>query len=670
MIDQRRKRKIESFKSDRYSPTPADALPESVDWRERGAVAPVKDQGACGGSWAFSTIGSVEAVHHITTGELITLSEQQLLDCDTSYNKGCNGGDKDHAFAFILESGGIHAADDYPYTGKDEGCYALASKKKRKAFWIDGDEELPADHKTRKAVCIDGYEGLPANDEQSLLKAVANQPVSVSIEAGSRDFQFYSGGIFTGKCGTGLDHDVVVVGYGTEAGKNYWLVRNSWGADWGEQGYVRIERNVIEKTGKCGIAMEALYPVKNGQKNPDPVTPEHQKLSDEDSYVFGNLITILSIDGGGVRALLPTAALVFLEARIQNLLGKNVRLADVFDVITGTSTGGLVTAMLTTPDKDGRPMFTAKEVQNFYLKHAPEIFPPDSNSLPAKVIKALWGPKYDGVHLHKVIRKQLEERRLHETITNVVIPTYDIKAMKPVIFSSFRLKIDPSIDAKLSDICIATSAAPTYLPSHVFHYTDSEGKVLREFNLIDGGVAANNPAMVAVAEIIMERTRRDPTWSAKDHRFLVLSLGTGCVDREEKYDATKSSTWGIFGWLRNGGSSPLLDVFSSGYSYMADYFASAFLKALNSVELYLRIQDFTLSDDMASMDLATDENLENLVEAGEKLLKKLVTGMNLVTGQVEHDPHITNEMVIESFARILRDVYLAKSEMDKEERDE
>ncbi|KAM0066869.1 putative zingipain [Helianthus debilis subsp. tardiflorus] len=124
MIDQRRKGKTESFKSDR----PADVLPESVDWRERGVVAPVKDQGTCGGSWAFSTIGSVEAVHHITTGELITLSEQQLLDCDTSCNKGCNGGDKDHAFAFILESGGIHAADDYPYTGKDEGCYALASK--------------------------------------------------------------------------------------------------------------------------------------------------------------------------------------------------------------------------------------------------------------------------------------------------------------------------------------------------------------------------------------------------------------------------------------------------------------------------------------------------------------------------------------------------------------
>ncbi|MFS7952465.1 putative zingipain [Helianthus anomalus] len=114
----------------------------------------------------------------------------QLLDCDTSYNKGCNGGDKDHAFAFIVESSGIHATDDYSYTGKDEGCYALASKKKRKAFWVDGDEELPADHKTRKVVCIDGYEGLPANEEQSLLKAVANQPVSVSIEAGSRDFQF------------------------------------------------------------------------------------------------------------------------------------------------------------------------------------------------------------------------------------------------------------------------------------------------------------------------------------------------------------------------------------------------------------------------------------------------------------------------------------------------
>ncbi|KAL6651597.1 hypothetical protein ACP70R_010522 [Stipagrostis hirtigluma subsp. patula] len=230
-----------------------EALPESVDWRKSGAVAPVKNQGRCGSCWAFSAVGAVEGVNKIVTGELVTLSEQELVDCSKNgQNSGCNGGMMDDAFAFIARNGGIDTDKDYPYTGRDGRC--------------------DLGKKSRKVVSIDGFEDVPRFDERSLQKAVAHQPVAVAIEAGGREFQLYESGVFTGACGTSLDHGVVAVGYGTEDGKDYWIVRNSWGADWGEGGYIRMERNVSARAGKCGIAMEASYPVKTGP-NPSPAPP-------------------------------------------------------------------------------------------------------------------------------------------------------------------------------------------------------------------------------------------------------------------------------------------------------------------------------------------------------------------------------------------------------------
>ncbi|KAL6902183.1 hypothetical protein ACP4OV_005059 [Aristida adscensionis] len=236
---------------ERYRHDGAEALPASVDWRKAGAVAAVKDQGRCGSCWAFSAVGAVESVNKIATGELVTLSEQELVDCSRNgQNSGCNGGMMDDAFAFIARNGGIDTEDDYPYTGRDGACDLT---KKR-----------------RRVVSIHGFEDVPRNDERSLQKAIAHQPVAVAIEAGGREFQLYESGVFTGKCGTSLDHGVVAVGYGTaEDGREYWIVRNSWGAGWGEAGYIRMERNVTSRAGKCGIAMEASYPVKTGP-NPSP----------------------------------------------------------------------------------------------------------------------------------------------------------------------------------------------------------------------------------------------------------------------------------------------------------------------------------------------------------------------------------------------------------------
>ncbi|KAF0891036.1 hypothetical protein E2562_005129 [Oryza meyeriana var. granulata] len=121
-----------------------------------------------------------------------------------------------------------------------------------------------------RVVSIDGFEDVPQNDEKSLQKAVAHQPVSVAIEAGGREFQLYHSGVFSGRCGTSLDHGVVAVGYGTDNGKDYWIVRNSWGPKWGEDGYIRMDRNVNVTTGKCGIAMMASYPTKSGANPPKP----------------------------------------------------------------------------------------------------------------------------------------------------------------------------------------------------------------------------------------------------------------------------------------------------------------------------------------------------------------------------------------------------------------
>ncbi|XP_010244238.1 PREDICTED: cysteine proteinase RD21A-like [Nelumbo nucifera] len=238
-------------KSNRYAFQADDDLPSSVDWREKGAVVPVKDQGSCGSCWAFSTVAAVEGINQIVTGELISLSEQELVECDTSYNQGCNGGLMDYAFEFIIENGGIDTEEDYPYTGRDGQCDTY--------------------RKNARVVTIDSYEDVPVNDEKALQKAVAHQPVSVAIEAGGRAFQLYQSGIFTGRCGTALDHGVITVGYGSENGVDYWIVRNSWGSSWGEEGYIRMERNLASTdNGKCGIAMEASYPIKKGQNPPNP----------------------------------------------------------------------------------------------------------------------------------------------------------------------------------------------------------------------------------------------------------------------------------------------------------------------------------------------------------------------------------------------------------------
>lgn len=227
--------------------------PDHVDWRAEGAVTPVKNQAMCGSCWAFSTTGSIEGINAIKTGKLVSLSEQELVDCDTEKDMGCSGGLMDYAFEFVEKIGGLDTERDYGYWGMGGTC--------------------DADKMKRIAVSIDGHEGVPKSDEGALRKAVSQQPVSVAICAS--DLQFYGNGVVDSCCKE-LDHGVLAVGYGEEGGRPYWTVKNSWGATWGEEGFFRLARDVEDPDGTCAIATVASYPIKNSP-NPPPPPPVPQQ---------------------------------------------------------------------------------------------------------------------------------------------------------------------------------------------------------------------------------------------------------------------------------------------------------------------------------------------------------------------------------------------------------
>jgi len=219
----------------------ADGAPTEVDWRDHNAVTPVKDQGHCGACWAFSATGAIEGLNAINTGTLVSLSEQQLVDCSWYYgNLGCNGGMMDRAFSYAKKNK-LEKETDYKYTAKDGKTCNFDSSK--------------------GVVGTTGYGEVKPDHPDQLLAAVAKQPVSVAIEADTNVFQSYKSGIIDSHdCGTDLDHGVLVVGYGTEGGKDYWLLKNSWGTTWGDKGFFKIIRKSTNDAGICGLQHQPTYP--------------------------------------------------------------------------------------------------------------------------------------------------------------------------------------------------------------------------------------------------------------------------------------------------------------------------------------------------------------------------------------------------------------------------
>ncbi|KAE9592140.1 hypothetical protein Lal_00012941 [Lupinus albus] len=223
-------------------------VPSRLDWRKKGAVTAVKDQGRCGSCWAFATVAGIEGINAIATGNLISLSEQQIVSCDKN-NRGCKGGQVNKALSWVLKHGGIASEEDYPYIAKNGTCRTT--------------------QKVRNSAYIDGYRRL-AQSDNAILCATSIQPIIACLNATS--FKLYQGRIFHGrycKKTTFTNHCVLIVGYGSQNGVDYWIVKNSWGKKWGRDGYILIKRNTGLPYGVCAINSKAFQPlIKKGISTP------------------------------------------------------------------------------------------------------------------------------------------------------------------------------------------------------------------------------------------------------------------------------------------------------------------------------------------------------------------------------------------------------------------
>ncbi|XVF57449.1 hypothetical protein PTKIN_Ptkin06aG0206400 [Pterospermum kingtungense] len=405
--------------------------------------------------------------------------------------------------------------------------------------------------------------------------------------------------------------------------------------------------------------------------------------------------TVLCIDGGGVRGLIPATILRSLEYHIH-----------YFDYIAGTSTGGLIAAMLTTPasQSDPRP-FTAKQITDFHRNEGPKIFPqrkprdsepaggeqpvssgtggggeqpassgtegggeqPDSSrtgraaweNLANAIIKKIVLPKYNAENLKKAIEDKVGERKLSETLANVIIPSYDIKLLQPTVFSTLKARRSDLENPKLVDVCLSTSAVPCLLPRRDFEINIDGGEniITRKFHMVDGGVAANNPTLLALTQVAKEMSADGSFQCLKNidiSKLLVLSLGTGSSQRNNDLDVSKQ--WGPLDWVWGKSGIPILNILMTAMDDMTDIYLAGFFRGTDFDENYLRIQTDTLTPSEMSLDDSSETNLTNLVNIGKELLEKPVSTVNLDSGILEpitRPQSSTNKTKLNSFGEKL-----------------
>ena len=319
---------------------------------------------------------------------------------------------------------------------------------------------------------------------------------------------------------------------------------------------------------------------------------------------MADLVKVLSIDGGGIRGILPAMVLSELEERT----GRQV--STLFDLVAGTSTGGILALALTKPSESGTPAYSAADLVKLYEDQGPRIF---SRSVWHEIrsVGSLLADKYPAAGIEEVLDKYLGDTRLRDALTNVMVTSYDIEARRPMFFKSWLAKRDPASDFPMKAVARATSAAPTYFPPARVDTVGPTGF----YALIDGGVFANNPGVCAYAEArILNRGRND---------FLLLSLGTGGQTRTIPYD--KAKDWGVAEWAQ-----PILSVVLDGVSTAADYQLRELLPPRDGTQRFFRFQT-QLSMGSDDLDDASRTNIhvlkivaaEQLIENNDALLKSL-----------------------------------------------
>lgn len=409
---------------------------------------------------------------------------------------------------------------------------------------------------------------------------------------------------------------------------------------------------------------------------------------------------MLSIDGGGIRGLIPAVILASLEEKLKEVEKEadpegdweDARIADYFDLIAGTSTGGLIATMLATPrpgDENRRPLFAAKDIRNFYYKHGASIFTPVSktdslfswlNDQYRAFVRG--GPKYDATPLEGKINRLTGTLTLADTVTKILVPAFDVRRLNTVTFSSYDAPemLKPHKKHYLSDVCLGTTAAPTYFRPHHFwsHYTDGDRR--HPFHLIDGGVGANNPTMLAISRIAREiLCGKNPDFEpleedqAVDYsKFIVISIGTGSTKERGRYNADDCARWTDIKWVRKDGHRPIIDMFAHASDFWVDTHVSTLLDG-QRCKNYLRIQalkeDGLVKGPMFLLDNVCKHNMDNLIKVGENLLRKKVTKVDMITMRYEkQDTEMTNEEALKNFAKMLYDERKLRLGKDKQKR--